>query len=61
MRNLLVAALVALAFAVFFTAFLLLPLVVILLSYWVMVWQAKRRSRRAKESNGQPQAEATQV
>jgi cbb3-type cytochrome oxidase subunit 3 len=57
MKNLLVAAAVSLVFAAFFAAFLLLPLLVILIAYWVMVWQAKRRSRKAKAAN----AGATQV
>lgn len=61
MKNLLVAAFVALAFAVFFTVFLLLPLLVILLAYWIMVWQAKRRSRKAKATSAPAEIEAAKA
>lgn len=47
MKSLLIATAVSLAFAVFFTAFLVVPMLVILVAYYTMIWQAKRRSRRA--------------
>lgn len=56
MKNLLVAAGVSLVFAVFFTAFLLVPMLVILISYWTMIWTAKRRTRRSKAAAEQAKA-----
>lgn len=47
MKSLLIAAAVSVAFALFFAAFLVLPAIVIAVAYFVMIWQAKRRSRRA--------------
>jgi chromate transport protein ChrA len=47
-KSLIVAAIVSLVFAVFFTAFLIAPIIVIGLAYVVMTWQAKQRSKRAR-------------
>lgn len=48
MKSLLIAAVVSIAFALFFAAFLILPAIVIAVAYVVMTMQARRRSRRAK-------------
>jgi hypothetical protein len=48
MKALLTAFLVSIVFAVFFTAFLVMPALVILVAYFGMTWYHKRLSRRAK-------------
>ncbi|MEV4422661.1 hypothetical protein AB0L40_22200 [Patulibacter sp. NPDC049589] len=50
MKALFTALVVSLVFAVFFTAFLVVPALVIGVGYFWMTWQHKRLSRKAREA-----------